>query len=493
MPETPPTDATDTLEAIAAACDECERASLANRSHIGTAIDFRDLGRRIRAVAARLTPEPVKPMTSRELLASLPEGATWKRGDLNGMDESKVFTAMGTGNHRGANGSVWKPDELEDDPRPVIVLSRPDAPPTGPGKPTSKCHKCGVVISGKGRLCWTCYYEVASPPEPPPVAVEAEKPPTWYTVDEIRDWLKREHYAPYIADKLAEKITAHWQLAFEKGWSMGVRRAPLPEKPTPPGDGEPKRSCTCGANDVIPHHRNCRHYVAPWANSCTIMDGPGDGFWVRFTGSDGIYRWLHPNGGWVEEPNQIGMQMFPARSVAWQVTCASINAPPTWQDSRPKINSTADLLADLKRCDPIILAELMQCEAERDKLAAENSFTIAKFSRANRTRSESPQGFNHSLDSWSLSDWFVAVMGELGEAANIAKKLNRVRDGIPGNKETEAELRAMLADELADADIYLDLLFQSQGIDRTAAIISKFNRTSAKIGYPVELLAARTP
>ena len=63
------------------------------------------------------------------------------------------------------------------------------------------------------------------------------------------------------------------------------------------------------------------------------------------------------------------------------------------------------------------------------------------FSVFNRRRCEAVNGFNHKLESWSLSDWFTATLGELGEAANIAKKLNRVRDGIPGNKETPEELQ----------------------------------------------------
>ena len=113
--------------------------------------------------------------------------------------------------------------------------------------------------------------------------------------------------------------------------------------------------------------------------------------------------------------------------------------------------------------------------------------TFAEFSRINRTRCESPQGFGHKLNSWSLSDWMTATLGELGEAANIAKKLNRVRDGIPGNTETESELRAALADEIADTFIYLDLLAQSQGIDLAAAVVSKFNRTSEKIGSSIRV------
>jgi len=108
---------------------------------------------------------------------------------------------------------------------------------------------------------------------------------------------------------------------------------------------------------------------------------------------------------------------------------------------------------------------------------------LREFSAENRRRSESPTGFNHKLGDWSLSDWMTAVVGELGEAANVAKKLNRVRDGIPGNDKTEQQLRAMLADEIADTLIYLDLLAQSEGMDLSAIVRAKFDRTSRKIGY----------
>ena len=105
------------------------------------------------------------------------------------------------------------------------------------------------------------------------------------------------------------------------------------------------------------------------------------------------------------------------------------------------------------------------------------------FSVFNRRRCEAKNGFNHPINGWSLSDWMTAVAGELGEAANVAKKLNRVRDGIPGNDHTPQELKSMLADEIADTFIYLDLLAQSQGIVLQDAVIDKFQRTSRKIGY----------
>lgn len=116
---------------------------------------------------------------------------------------------------------------------------------------------------------------------------------------------------------------------------------------------------------------------------------------------------------------------------------------------------------------------------------------MKEFSRVNRERCESPDGFNHKLGSWSLSDWFTATLGELGEAANVAKKLNRVRDGIPGNKETEAELRSKLARELADTFIYLDLLCQAAGIDLPEAVVQTFNAKSAQIGSGILYPACR--
>lgn len=108
---------------------------------------------------------------------------------------------------------------------------------------------------------------------------------------------------------------------------------------------------------------------------------------------------------------------------------------------------------------------------------------VKTFSERNLRRCESPEGFNHPLNSWSLSDWMTATAGELGEAANIIKKLNRVRDGIPGNKEPEDELRAMLADEIADVAIYLDLLAQAAGFDLETIREEKFRKTSQKIRY----------
>lgn len=107
-----------------------------------------------------------------------------------------------------------------------------------------------------------------------------------------------------------------------------------------------------------------------------------------------------------------------------------------------------------------------------------------EFSAANLARCEAKNGFNHALKSWDLSDWMTATLGELGEAANIVKKLNRYRDGINGNFQTEEQLRGMLRREIGDVFVYLDLMAQAAGFRLADAAAEVFNRKSDEIGYP---------
>lgn len=113
--------------------------------------------------------------------------------------------------------------------------------------------------------------------------------------------------------------------------------------------------------------------------------------------------------------------------------------------------------------------------------------TFDEMAKANKLRCESPAGFNHPIGSWSLSDWAVALCGEVGEAANVVKKLNRVRDGVPGNKVGKAQLRAQLKSEIGDAFIYMDLLCQSQGFTLEDAVRESFNARSALMGFPLRI------
>lgn len=75
---------------------------------------------------------------------------------------------------------------------------------------------------------------------------------------------------------------------------------------------------------------------------------------------------------------------------------------------------------------------------------------------------------------WSLNDWLTAVVGELGEAANVLKKIRR-------GDFTIDQARPELADELADVLTYLDILASQCGINLGKATIDKFNRVSQKV------------
>lgn len=125
-------------------------------------------------------------------------------------------------------------------------------------------------------------------------------------------------------------------------------------------------------------------------------------------------------------------------------------------------------------------------EAVKKEEAADALFNwkFMAFSEANRRRCESPDGFNHKLADWSDSDWMTAIVGEVGEAANIVKKLNRHRDGIPGNKQSKEQLAEALQREIADIFVYLDLFCQARGFYLIDVVIDVFNAKSREIGYP---------
>jgi NTP pyrophosphatase (non-canonical NTP hydrolase) len=75
------------------------------------------------------------------------------------------------------------------------------------------------------------------------------------------------------------------------------------------------------------------------------------------------------------------------------------------------------------------------------------------------------------------------LAGEVGEACNIVKKLERERLGIAGSRTSLDKL----AEELADVVICADLLAMHYGIDLVSATQSKFNQTSIERGFKTRL------
>lgn len=115
------------------------------------------------------------------------------------------------------------------------------------------------------------------------------------------------------------------------------------------------------------------------------------------------------------------------------------------------------------------------------------TLTFEQFSKANKDRCEAPDGFNHLVDGWSEAEWLSAATGELGEVAHAVKAILRQRDNLIDAKYSDAELKSMLSEEIADTIIYLDLLAQRAGISIGDAIRDKFNAMSDKIGSTTTL------
>ena len=84
----------------------------------------------------------------------------------------------------------------------------------------------------------------------------------------------------------------------------------------------------------------------------------------------------------------------------------------------------------------------------------------------------------NGISGWSLPEWMCALAGEVGEAANIIKKIRR-------GDFTLDEARGDLAKELADIQVYLSLTAEAAGIDLSRATVEKFNEVSKRVGSPV--------
>lgn len=84
-------------------------------------------------------------------------------------------------------------------------------------------------------------------------------------------------------------------------------------------------------------------------------------------------------------------------------------------------------------------------------------------------------------DDWSPAQWLQAVIGELGEYANLRKKVER-------GDFTLEEARLELGRELADVVTYLDILAAQLGIDLGDAVTEKFNVVSKRVGSNIYLI-----
>lgn len=88
-----------------------------------------------------------------------------------------------------------------------------------------------------------------------------------------------------------------------------------------------------------------------------------------------------------------------------------------------------------------------------------------------------------SPEGVSLSFRGNELAGEVGEACNLIKKLDRERMGHVGSRASVVEL----TEELADAIICVDLIAMEFDLDLATAVKNKFNKTSIKYGLKTKI------
>ena len=87
-------------------------------------------------------------------------------------------------------------------------------------------------------------------------------------------------------------------------------------------------------------------------------------------------------------------------------------------------------------------------------------------------------------NEWTTAHWVQALVGEVGELANILKKIDRgdYDECVPAVREQNI---LAIANELADIQCYLDILAFKLNVDLGQAAMDKFNEVSERIGSKV--------
>ena len=108
---------------------------------------------------------------------------------------------------------------------------------------------------------------------------------------------------------------------------------------------------------------------------------------------------------------------------------------------------------------------------------------IMNVMRANR--------WHNSINDWNALEWAGAMCGEAGEAANAAKKLKRVEDGLANINEEARSLTTLEAAKLevmkecADTILYALLLMARVGCQNAHDVLADvFNKKSIEYGFP---------
>ena len=116
---------------------------------------------------------------------------------------------------------------------------------------------------------------------------------------------------------------------------------------------------------------------------------------------------------------------------------------------------------------------------KRMTFGALRAANVARLPRFKNRKGE-PAHSQPDGSDWALSTWCNAVLGELGELANLVKKVER-------GDLTLDEARQELGKECADVVTYLDILAFRIGVDLGDETRRKFNEVSKRVDCDVHI------
>ena len=154
-------------------------------------------------------------------------------------------------------------------------------------------------------------------------------------------------------------------------------------------------------------------------------------------------------------------------------------------ESKVRINTVA--------AEPIVVYNTSRVEGQDDKVltaveakAREGKkpkyfgLTFAQLTDMNFRRCErlnAACGKDNGLESWSPTEWALAMAGKCGEACNLIKKTNT----------GDLIMATDIAHEIADMIIYADLLCQRMNVSLGEAVKEAFNNKSEELNLSEKL------
>lgn len=119
-----------------------------------------------------------------------------------------------------------------------------------------------------------------------------------------------------------------------------------------------------------------------------------------------------------------------------------------------------------------------------DRLLGDEDVSVREMQTINAQRSAR---WMAGSPGWTTLEIAGELAGEVGELANVCKKLRRSEMGVPGNKVSDDVLLQQARGEIADVMIVLMLTASKLGIDLHEAVRETFNAKSEQMGFPERL------